>query len=280
MASWSLSGKQKPGAHYMKIYNVHPKYLSDDNVIAEHDFLHELYTSISGGKGGSVGTDHSDYFRYSGRRGVLYVRHRMLTEEMNVRAISHTTLIDRRVIEPDDMGYWEPSNDDVSEEKDELVAAGERGRYTLKSGDSAEEAAGRNDICSALVEVVDDEILLGLWARYRFTVMERSYSRYRALTDPLQGRKSGQVWILFDLMLEEAFSVEPDERGPKIAYESIWEILEESVTADEKTEFSQLMDKIESGQVSLDVRRFLGDLVSKYGVDELKKSQLLIPYLE
>ncbi len=263
----------------MKIYKVHPKYLSDENVVAEHDFLHELYTSISSEKGGSVGTDHSDYFRFSGRRGVLYVRHRMLTEEMNVRAISHTTLIDRRVIEPNDMGYWEPSDEDVSKEKDELVAAGERGRYTLKSGDSAEEAAGRNDVCSALVEIVDNEILLGLWARYRFTVMERSYSRYRALTDPLQGQR-GQVWILFDLMLEEAFAVVPDERGPRVAYESIWEVLEESVTAGEKAEFFKLMDKIESGQVSLDVRRFLGELVSKYGIEELKKSHLLIPYLE
>ena len=264
----------------MKIYKVHPKYLSDDKIIAEHDFLHELYTSISDKKGGSVGTDHSDYFRFSGRRGVLYVRHRMLTEEMNVRAISHTTLIDRRVIEPDDMGFWEPSDEDVLQERDELVAAGERGRYTLKSEDSAEEAAGRNDVCSALVEIVDDEILLGLWARYRFTVMEKSYSRYRSLTDPLQGRKSGQVWILFDLMLEEAFAVEPDERGPQIAYESIWEVLEKSVTAQEKADFLKLMDKVESGRISLDCRRFLGELVSKYGVEELKKSQLLIPYLE
>ena len=263
----------------MKIHNVHPKYLSDDNIIAEHDFLHELYTSISNEKGGSVGTDHSDYFRFAGKRGVLYVRHRMLAEEMNVRAISHTTLIDRRVIEPDDMGYWEPSDEDVSKERDELVAAGEKGRHTLKSEDSAEEAAGRNDVCSALVEIVDDEILLGLWARYRLTVMERSYSRYRALTDPLQGKKSGQVWILFDLMLEEAFSVEPDERGPKIAYEFIWEILEESVTVEEKDELLKLMDKVESGRVNLDVRKFLGELVSKYGIKELKKSQLLIPYL-
>ena len=88
-----------------------------------------------------------------------------------------------------------------------------------------------------------------------------------------------EVWILFDLMLEEAFSVEPDERGPKIAYEFIWEILEESVTDEEKAEFLKLMDKVESGRVNLDVRKFLGELVSKYGIKELKKSELLIPYL-
>ena len=135
------------------------------------------------------------------------------------------------------------------------------------------------DLCSVIPGVVDLEVLRGLWRVYRHVVMERSYSRYRSLIDPVQGRGRGSVWMLFDMMMEEAFAIEPEEKGPAIAYETIWEFLGEKASDAEREEYGRLAAALEPGKPSLAMRRFLAAVANRQENGDLRVSALLAPYI-
>ncbi|UCF31191.1 MAG: DUF1722 domain-containing protein [bacterium] len=261
----------------MQILRIHPKYYSDERLNSEHDFLHQLFESLSGEEGAL--TEHADYFRYNGRRGLLYERHRILVEEMITRGLSHTTLIDRRKIEPEEWKPLETTEDEVLAHRDLVKEEGDAGRKELPDDDNVIELSGEEELRSVLVGVTEQDVLFGLWKRYRHLVMERSYGRYRNLADPIQGKGRGQVWMLFDLMIEEAFASDPEDGAPRTAYETIWEEVEEGATAEEKEDFNRLLDGLEPAKVSLAMRGFLAGVVSRCRHEELLKSQLFKDYL-
>jgi len=258
----------------MRIHLVHPKYLNDELITQEHDFLHELFDSLEA----EEPMDHPDAFRYNGRRGQLFARHRRLVEEMQLRAIPHTTLIDRREIDSEHWGEPDFTPEDVMREV-EWLRGKSRGRVPFPDSEVPEDFMCLNEISTVLIYHTEQDILRALWKIYRFNVMEQSYSRYRSLTESLQGRGNASVWMLFDLLLEEAFSQEPDERAPAIAYESIWDYLQEGATQEEKAEYERLVADLGSGKVSLDMRRFLAGAASRQGIEDLTRSALLAPYI-
>jgi hypothetical protein len=260
----------------MRIHFVHPKFLSDELLQEEHDFIHRLFDALS--EDGKGNMDHPDLFRFRARRGQLYVRHRKIVEEMGIRGMTHETLIDRRNIEPDEWGEMEMTPQEIFAHAGEAKVSGP-GRVTLPETDSPDEIVCPMDICSAVPDKVDLDILRGLWAIYRYVVMERSYRRYRSLADPVQGRGRGSVWMLFDLMMEEAFAQVPEDRAPGIAYETIWEELQRQATLEEAEEYGRLTADLKPGKVSLDIRRFLAAAAAKQGNTELKTSALLNSYI-
>lgn len=259
----------------MRIHHIHPKFMGDEFLRKEHDFLHRLFDALSGGPA----LDHPDFFRFRGKRGQLYLRHRKLAEELGTRAISHVTVLDRRGLAQDEWGGDPPLlpeevMSDVSE-----IREGGPGRVPLPESGDPRDLIDPEELCSAVPGPVDLGILRGLWRVYRHVVMERSYSRYRSLIDPVQGRGSGSVWMLFDLMMEEAFALQPEENGPRIAYETIWEFLGEEASEPEKEEFQRLLARLEPGRISLPMRRFLAAAASRQGNEDLMSSALLSPYI-
>ncbi len=259
----------------MKIHLVHPKFLSDDLLSQEHEFLHILYNSIATDEP----MDHPDAFRYNGRRGQLFARHRRLVEEMMIRTISHTTLIDRRDIDSDHWSEREIADEDVLKEVEELKD-GPAGRVKLPDSTDPVDFTCLDVISTVLIVRTENDILRALWMIYRFTIMERSYTRYRSLIETLQGRGNASVFMLFDLILEETFAEEPDDRAPAIAYDSIWENLGEKAVADEKAEYERLVGELLPGKPSIEMRRFLASVSSRQGIEDLVRSALLAPYLE
>jgi hypothetical protein len=258
----------------MKIHLVHPKFLSDEIITGEHDLLHELFDSL----GTDEPMDHPDAFRYNGRRGQLYARHRRLVEEMLVRGIPHTTLIDRKDIDPDHWREPEVTSEDVLGEV-EWLRSQPAGRVPLPESDDAGDYTCLDDISTVLIEHTEQDILRALWRIYRFTVMEHSYSRYRSLSETLQGRGKASVFMLFDLILEETFAEDLDDRAPAIAYESIWEYLEDNATPEEQGEYERLAGELKPATISHDMRRFLAEAAVRQGNEDLTRSALLSPYL-
>jgi hypothetical protein len=258
----------------MRIHLVHPKYLNDELLTREHDFLHELFDSLET----EDPMEHPDAFRYNGRRGQLFARHRRLVEEMQLRAISHTTLIDRREIDSEHWGEPDYTPEDVMKEV-QWLKVGPPGRVPFPESEVPEDFMCLNEISTVLIYHTEQDVLRALWKIYRFNVMERSYSRYRSLTETLQGRGNASVWMLFDLLLEETFSQDPEERAPAIAYESIWDYLQEEAMQEEKAEYERLVGDLEPGKASLDMRRFLAGAASRQGIEDLKRSALLSPYV-
>lgn len=258
----------------MHIHLVHPKYLNDELIVKEHDFLHELFDSL----GTEEPMEHPDAFRYNGRRGQLFARHRRLVEEMIVRDIPHSTLLDRREIDSEHWGEPEYTAGDVLEEV-QWMRGRPPGRVPFPEGGTTEDYMGLDEISTVLIYHTEQDILRALWRIYRFTVMERSYSRYRSLSETLQGRGNASVWMLFDLILEESFSQTPDERAPAIAYETIWDELVEGAAGEEKARYEELAGSLEPGKVSLDMRRFLAAAASRQSIEDLTRSALLSPYV-
>jgi len=258
----------------MKVHLVHPKFLSDDTITQEHDFLHELFDSLAT----EEPMEHPEAFRYNGRRGQLFARHRRLVEEMLLRTIPHTTLIDRRDIDSDHWGAPDVTPEDVLKEVEEL-RGGSEGRVAFPDSTGPGDFTCLNEISTVLIVHTEQDILQALWRIYRFTVMERSYTRYRSLTETLQGRGKASVFMLFDLILEETFSEDPDERAPAVAYESIWEYLQEGATPEEQAEYERLVGELEPGKASLDMRRYLASVASRQEVEDLTRSALLSPYI-
>ena len=258
----------------MRIHLVHPRFINDDLIVKEHDLLHELFDSL----GTDEPVEHPDAFRYNGRRGQLYARHRRLVEEMMIRGISHTTLIDRKDIDPE---HWDEP--DVTPEDILKEAAWLRdkpaGRVPIPESDDPEDFTCIDDISTVLIVHTEQDILKALWRIYRFTIMERSYSRYRSLTETLQGRGKASVFMLFDMMLEEAFAEDPDGRAPAIAYESVWEFLQEGAAAEEKADYERLTGDLKPGVISHDMRRFLAGVAARQGNEDLTRSALLSPYI-
>ncbi|MDF1535604.1 MAG: DUF1722 domain-containing protein [bacterium] len=265
-----------------KVHLVHPKFLSDGLLAVEHDFLHKLFESLSSEKGDTL--EHPDAFRYNGRRGQLYIRHRKLAEEMDLRAIEHTTPIDRKQIEVAEWSAPEVDGGEILKEADELREDGRGkgygGRVPLPSTGSAEDYTCPDDFTSVILGVPEDDILVAMWRIMRFLVMERSYSRFRSLAELLQGKRRGSIWILFDLMLEEAYAHPHDERAPSIAYESVWEILEKQATEEETIRYKELVGELVPGKVSLDMRRFLASVTARQDNEDLKYSAILAPYID
>jgi hypothetical protein len=261
----------------MHVHLVHPKFLNDELLRQEHGLLHELYESLSEGEKGTTG--HPDLFRYKEHRGQLYIRHRKVVEEMGVRGIIHDTLIDRRSIEAEEWAPVDVSRDEIVEEVG-LLKEGVAGRVALPDSTSVDDFTCPDEISSVITGLTELDMLRALWKIYRYVVMERSYSRYRTLMDPVQGRGRGSVWMLFDLMMEEAFAQVPEERAPAIAYETIWESLEDNAGDGERHQYARLAGELQPGRISLDMRRFLAAEAQRQGNEDLTVSALLSPYIE
>ena len=258
----------------MRIHLVHPKFLSDDIITQEHDLVHKLFDSLAT----EEPLDHPDAFRYNGRRGQLFARHRRLVEEMLLRTISHTTVLDRKEIDSDHWDGPDVTPEDVLKEV-EWLKSGSAGRVRLPDSTDPGDYTCLNEISTVLIVHTEQDILRALWRIYRFTIMEQSYSSYRSLTETLQGRGNASVFMLFDLILEEAFAQKPEERAPAITYETVWEYLQEGSTPEENTEYEKLNGELEPGKASVDMRRFLASAASRQEIEDLTRSALLSPYI-
>ena len=132
----------------MKIHTIHPKYISNEILNVEHDFIHKLFDVLSDEE---ASMEHPDYFRYNGRRGRLYVRHRKLVEEMNIRGLSHTTEVDRRVTESDEWEEPEVTAEEIAEEAAWLRENTGDGRVKIPEGADADTLVAANDLTSVMM---------------------------------------------------------------------------------------------------------------------------------
>ncbi|MCJ7499633.1 hypothetical protein MUP29_05210, partial [bacterium] len=66
---------------------------------------------------------------------------------------------------------------------------------------------------------------------------------------------------------------------PAIAYETIWEYLQEGATREEQADYDRLVGELVPGKASLDMRRFLASGASRQEIEDLTRSALLSPYI-
>ena len=81
----------------MRIWDIHPKHLCRQHLLAEHRELHGLWNilTIHQGKGGY--SRHPETLRWVGKTRALYSRHETLVVEFDRRGYNHKTPLDKRL---------------------------------------------------------------------------------------------------------------------------------------------------------------------------------------
>lgn len=81
----------------MRVWDIHPKHLCRQHLLAEHRELHGLWNILTkhGGKGGYA--HHPETLRWVNKTMALYLRHELLVKEFERRGYQHHTPLDKRL---------------------------------------------------------------------------------------------------------------------------------------------------------------------------------------
>jgi len=81
---------------FMRIWDVPPKYLCRQHLLAEHRELHGLWNILTVHKGQGGYSRHPETLRWAGKQKALYLRHEALVKEFTRRGYRHRTPLDKR----------------------------------------------------------------------------------------------------------------------------------------------------------------------------------------
>lgn len=147
----------------MRIWDVHPAYLSRESLLGEHALLHGLAARLRGGR--QHNSAHPETARWQGCGWALGQRHRLVVAEMALRGFAHRSKLALRTA----VGTWPAAF--VDPPADQLVllaakyqAAGQAGRLALPRTSHE------------------------LWAQHKYSVLAREQAAYREL-----GRRVGEL---------------------------------------------------------------------------------------
>ena len=81
----------------MRVWDVDPKFLCRQHLLAEHRELHGLWNILT--KHGGVGgySRHPETLRWVGKAKALYLRHEALVAEFGRRGYNHLTPLDEKL---------------------------------------------------------------------------------------------------------------------------------------------------------------------------------------
>jgi len=81
----------------MRIWDIHPKYLCQKHLLAEHRELHGLWNILTIHKEKGGYSRHPETLRWKGKLKALYLRHEILVIEFNNRSYHHQTPLDKKL---------------------------------------------------------------------------------------------------------------------------------------------------------------------------------------
>ncbi|WP_397547614.1 DUF1722 domain-containing protein [Rhodothermus marinus] len=194
----------------MRIWDVHPGYLSRRRLLGEHAELHGLMRVLERGHGGYA--RHPETQRWRGRRGALAHRHALQVAEMALRGYRHRSPIDV----PPDTDELPPlllAPADQFRRLREKYASGEQGRVPLPR--TAQE----------------------LWAQHKYAVLARDPESYRAI-----GRAVARGTLAFEELAEQLVRLlwrRPTPGGLRNALAHMWGYVTDFASSEERRRAQQ-----------------------------------------
>ena len=140
----------------MRVWDVHPGYLSRESLLGEHALLHGLVARLRGNQ--QRNATHPETARWQGCGWALGQRHRLVVAEMALRGLGHQSKLALRTA----VGQWPAAFVDPPAAQFSLLAA----KY---------EAAGQSGRI-ALPRTSHE-----LWAQHKYSVLAREQAAYREL---------------------------------------------------------------------------------------------------
>ncbi|MDD3655851.1 MAG: DUF1722 domain-containing protein [Atribacterota bacterium] len=151
----------------MRVWDIHPGYLSGQSLLGEHSEIHALYSIITEHKRGY--SSHPETKRWNDHLNLLVLRHNLLVREMTIRDFKHLSplgfaeYIDKEE-QCNPVSYIDLPSAQFEILHQKYQAKGQRGRIPLP--------------------------LYGteFWAQHKYSVMSRGYQYYKEMQSFMNNR--------------------------------------------------------------------------------------------
>ncbi len=181
----------------MRVWDVHPGYLSRQSLLGEHREIHALVSIVENGRRGYA--NHPETRRWRAHIPALRLRHDVVVAEMALRGYQH-----RSPLQGARGGPW--PNVFLDSPAEQLSILGQK---------YAQRAGGR---------IVLPRTVARLWAQHRYSALARGLG---SLTELGQGAGTLRFEVLAE-QLADLFHAAPTGTGLDVALQEMWDDLPRS----------------------------------------------------
>jgi len=178
----------------MKIWDIHPGYLSQQSLLEEHRGLQDLAAAVASSKSGH--SQHPEVLRWSGHGWAIRQRHRSVICEMKLRGYGDTSPVRSR----SNPGIWPSSYIDQPHAQFQLLQ--EKYRDTL---------SGRIPLPNNVQQ---------LWRQHKYSVLARDPKRYKDIGQAVADHSIEFARLVLSLV--EFLRIPPGEGGIRNALQHMW----------------------------------------------------------
>jgi len=236
----------------MRVWDIHPGYLSDKSLLGEHVEIHALYSIIRGGKKGY--SQHPETKRWIENLNQLVFRHNLVVKEMFLRSFKHNSPLqffgntkDNYLL--DNLSYVDLPAEQFAILYRKYLNNGQKGRIPLpKYGTD-------------------------FWAHHKYSIMARGYQYYKEIQGFMKNKQNFPIQQEGELILkiQNYMNFNFAEKALENTIQHLWGYFKKEATSEEKVYFFNVSDSI----IKL---KFLFTLAKKYQKTYLLHSTIFADY--
>lgn len=219
----------------MRVWDIHPGYLSRQSLLGQHAEIHAMRSVIVNQKKGYG--SHPETLRWKGQLGRLKLRHYLTVKEMVLRGFGHNSPWEGDHPETvDRLTFVDPPGVQVELLREKYREKSTTGRIPLPQNSSQ------------------------FWAHHKYSVMGRGYQHYREIQAYLKGRSSRPLDQEADFILNiiSLLELPPPEKAVRNVTDHLWGYFKREALPEEKARYQAMHWE------NRDAMPFLFSLAQKY----------------
>jgi len=235
----------------MRVWDIHPGYLSTRSLLGEHAEIHALYSIISKKKSGY--SMHPETRRWTGHVEFLILRHDLIWKEMALRGFKHNSpcpSVENIEGKINHVPYIDLPEAQFEILRKKYIQKNQRGRIPLPRTGSE------------------------FWSHHKYSVMSRGYQYYLDIQQFMKNRKDRSIEQEHDLILMIQMYMEKQIslKALNNVIEHLWGYFKNKANLQEKTHFFNLPDSIKK-------LNYLFGMAEKYQQNYLLHSTIFADFL-
>jgi uncharacterized protein YbgA (DUF1722 family) len=237
----------------MRVWDIHPGYLSDKSLLGEHVEIHALYSIIKGNKKGYA--QHPETKRWVNHLYQLVLRHDLIVKEMSLREFKHNSpLILSRDIKKqkstDNLSYVDlPTKQFIILHK-KYLEKNQSGRIPLPKNGTE------------------------FWAHHKYSIMVRGYQCYKDIQSFIKDKENLPIQQE-DVLISKIYDYMNfgiTQSALENTFQHLWGYFKKEATSKEKEYFFNISDSITK-------LKFLFTLAKKYQKTYLLHSTVFADFI-
>jgi uncharacterized protein YbgA (DUF1722 family) len=222
----------------LRVWDIHPGYLSRQSLLGQHAEIHAIYSIITGGKKGYA--SHPETLRWKEHLWSLERRHALTVKEMSLRAMGHHSPIPK--------GFFKDSSANKS--------------YVDKPAEQFAILTQKYTTLSVIGRIPLPRRGSEFWSHHKYSVMARGYGYYKEIQAFMGQKKdlsiAGESELIQRILtlLEEPFA---EKELPNLM-EHLWGYVKNEANSAEREVFKKYL-----AEDPLFLLDYLYKLAEKYG---------------